>query len=356
MGACFSSKVDHPAIDRKKIEQQQSFNRRMNKQMAKKQEEDSNIKKLLLLGAGESGKSTLFKQLVTLYGKGYGAADRKALTNVIYGNVILSIKTLVKQAQKRELTIPQESVDIIEGLRAEEEIDTEIAERIQALWKNEQIQKAYADRSKFQLIDSAKYFLDRILEIGKSDYVPTEEDMLRVRVRTSGIVETSFTVDKTSFRMVDVGGQRNERKKWIHCFDSVTSVIFVAAISEYDQALFEDDTTNRVKEALSLFSETCNSEHFIDTSFILFLNKKDLFEEKIKSIPIVDYFPSYKGPNDAESGFRFFQALFESCNKNPEKEIYTHVTCATNRDNVKHVFAAVKDILIRKTLRDGGFL
>ena len=84
--------------------------------------------------------------------------------------------------------------------------------------------------------------------------------------------------------MVDVGGQRNERKKWIHCFEGVTAVIFVAAISEYDQVLYEDGQTNRMVEALKLFEETCGLKWFVDTSFILFLNKRDLFDEKIKRV------------------------------------------------------------------------
>lgn len=81
--------------------------------------------------------------------------------------------------------------------------------------------------------------------------------------------------------MYDVGGQRNERKKWIHCFDEVTAVIFVAAISEYDQVLYEDNTQNRLVEAINLFEEICNSRWFEKTSMILFLNKRDLFEDKI---------------------------------------------------------------------------
>ena len=42
-------------------------------------------------------------------------------------------------------------------------------------------------------------------------------------------------------RMVDVGGQRSERRKWIHCFENVTSIMFLVALSEYDQVLVESD-------------------------------------------------------------------------------------------------------------------
>lgn len=52
------------------------------------------------------------------------------------------------------------------------------------------------------------------------------------------------------YRMVDVGGQRSERRKWIHCFESVTSIIFLVALSEYDQVLAE--SSNEVKEQSAL--------------------------------------------------------------------------------------------------------
>lgn len=53
------------------------------------------------------------------------------------------------------------------------------------------------------------------------------------------------------FRVFDVGGQRSERKKWIHCFEDVNSIIFIAALSEYDEVLFEDETTVRLNKRLS---------------------------------------------------------------------------------------------------------
>ena len=93
-------------------------------------------------------------------------------------------------------------------------------------------------------------------------------------------MEEHFLIDDVQFVMFDVGGQRNERKKWIHCFEGVTAVIFVAAISEYDQVLFEDKSQNRMIEAIALFREVCNLKWFRKTAMILFLNKRDLFEAK----------------------------------------------------------------------------
>lgn len=131
--------------------------------------------------------------------------------------------------------------------------------------------------------------------IASPEFLPTEQDLLRCRVKTIGITETSFNINGMKYRMFDVGGQRSERKKWIHCFENVTAVIFLAAISEYDQKLYEDDSVNRVHEALTLFDSICNSQWFAKTSMILFLNKKDLFEKKLTTSPLENYFPEYAG-------------------------------------------------------------
>lgn len=72
------------------------------------------------------------------------------------------------------------------------------------------------------------------------DYLPTDQDILRARLRTTGITETIFETGDLTYRMFDVGGQRSERKKWIHVFDNVQVVMFLVAISGYDHVLVED--------------------------------------------------------------------------------------------------------------------
>jgi len=98
-----------------------------------------------------------------------------------------------------------------------------------------------------------------------------------------------------SSRMFDVGGQRSERKKWIHCFEGVTAIIFCVALSGYDLVLAEDEEMNRMIESMKLFDSICNNKWFVETSIILFLNKKDLFEEKIAKSPLTICFPEYTG-------------------------------------------------------------
>lgn len=89
---------------------------------------------------------------------------------------------------------------------------------------------------------SSYSYFDSIDRIGDINYIPTDQDVLRSRVKTTGITETTFVIGDLTYRMFDVGGQRSERKKWIHCFENVTAIIFLVAISEYDQVLIEDET------------------------------------------------------------------------------------------------------------------
>lgn len=329
--------------------------------MAKANTVDQKINKLLLLGAGESGKSTLFKALMTIYGTGYPESERKTFTPIIWNNIITAMKTLAEYSvhygpvQTAEAQAAKKV--FVEELKGDEELDTRIGRLITALWKDPGIQKTYEQRAKFQLFDSAQYFFDRIDVIAAENYIPTEQDVLRSRVRTTGIVENAFEIDGNQFKMFDVGGQRNERKKWIHCFENVTAVIFVAAISEYDQVLFEDENTNRMEEALVLFDEICNSKWFRETAMILFLNKRDLFAKKIEKVSLKVCFPNYSGEDfNYDAGCLFLREQFESKNRNPHKNVYTHVTCATDTGNISAVFDAVKDIIIRKSLTDAGLV
>jgi guanine nucleotide-binding protein G(i) subunit alpha len=115
--------------------------------------------------------------------------------------------------------------------------------------------------------------------------------------------------------MFDVGGQRSERKKWIHCFEDVTSIIFCVALSEYDQVLLEESSQNRMMESLLLFDSVVNSRWFMRTSIILFLNKVDIFKQKLGRSPLGNYFPDYSGGDDANKAAKYLLWRFNQVNR-----------------------------------------
>jgi len=232
----------------------------------------------------------------------------------------------------------------------------EVTVAIRSLWSDSGVQEAFSRSREYQLNDSAKYYFDSIDIIAKPDYLPTDQDVLRSRVKTTGITETTFLIGELTYRMFDVGGQRSERKKWIHCFENVTAIVFLVAISEYDQLLMEDETVNRMQEALTLFDSICNSRWFVKTSIILFLNKIDRFKEKLPKSPMNKYFPDYEGGNNYDAACDYILGRFVSLNQSDIKQIYTHFTCATDTQQIKFVMAAVNDIIIQNNLREVGLL
>lgn len=180
-------------------------------------------------------------------------------------------------------------------MEADAPVPTEIFRAIEALWHDPIIPVVMDRSSEFYLMDSATYFFANIRRISEPGYVPDEADVLRARTKTTGITETRFNMGQLSIHMFDVGGQRSERKKWIHCFEAVTSIIFCVALSEYDQVLLEENGQNRMQESLVLFESVINSRWFLRTSVILFLNKIDIFKQKLPKVPLVNYFPEYTG-------------------------------------------------------------
>jgi GTPase SAR1 family protein len=337
--------------------------------------------KLLLLGAGESGKSTIFKQLKILYSveKGYTPKEREQAKPYIYGNVFSNMKMVVDNSDKYGPVQNTAAKDeFLALLKADDEpapeITPAIAATLKKLWADAGIQETWKQRANFQVQDALKYYIQEIDRVAEPGFTPSDADILRSRVRTTGIQEETYIIDGVEFAMFDVGGQRNERKKWIHCFDQVTAVIFVAAMSEYNQVLYEDNAMNRINEALILFEEIANSKWFKQTSVILFLNKRDLFAEKICEVPFKaeGRFEDFRGPHvvqgtaSAELGSPEHKVCYDAAanylkeaflvRNKANKEIYVHITCATDTKNVEVVFNACKDIILKSNLHGSGFM
>eukprot|EP00475_Leptophrys_vorax_P042637 TRINITY_DN803_c0_g1_i1.p2 TRINITY_DN803_c0_g1~~TRINITY_DN803_c0_g1_i1.p2 ORF type:complete len:300 (-),score=91.28 TRINITY_DN803_c0_g1_i1:322-1221(-) len=294
MGLCFSTSEN----DRKENNQSS----KIEKELETSKNKEKKVLKILLLGTGESGKSTIFKQMQILYQGGFNPMIRENFKNVVHKNVLESMQALIRVCDEKfhlVLETPEEQkaaqyIVSIENISADNA--SKVAPAIEILWKSKNIRHAYARRNEFYVIDSAEYYFDRVNSVMSDDYMPDDMDILRARLRTSGITENMFMIDGVGFQFIDVGGQRNERRKWIHCFAGVTTILFIAAINEFDQMLYEDEKQNRMLEALEVFQGIVNNPFFEETPLILFLNKRDLLEEKIKNgVHPGVCFPDYTG-------------------------------------------------------------
>ncbi|KAI8886602.1 guanine nucleotide binding protein, alpha subunit [Backusella circina FSU 941] len=358
MGCCSSVEASHQDLG--KLRDQE-----IDEQIKKDRHKMGNEVKLLLLGAGESGKSTLLKQMRIIHEGGFPDEEKLSYREVVFSNMIESMRIIIEEMIKLKISIDdpdnEDAFDLINSLPEQVECSYDLPEEIcsamRDLWQDEGVKACYKRRNEYQLNDTAAYYFDAMDRIFDPDFAPNDQDILCARVKTTGITETRFTVGELTYRMVDVGGQRSERKKWIHCFEEVTAIIFMVAISEYDQVLFEDEKVNRMGESITLFQSICDMPWFKKTSTILFMNKTDIFKKKLKKSPLKDYFPDYKGGDNYETACRFLMEQFQQITiKHADKRIYTHFTCATDTKQIRFVMSAVNDIIIQSTLRDVGLL
>jgi len=152
-----------------------------------------------------------------------------------------------------------------------------------------------------------------------------------------------------------VGGQRSERRKWIHCFADVKAVIFCAALSDYNQKLVEDETTNRMKESITLFQEICNISYLEEAAIILFLNKQDVFVKRIKKVSLKFCFPDYNGDDSFESCVEFIVTKFAQNLKDSNlRRMSYYVTCATDTSLITPLFSAVKANILKMSILASG--
>ncbi|XP_044258323.1 G protein alpha q subunit isoform X4 [Tribolium madens] len=339
--------------------EQKRINAEIEKQLRRDKRDARRELKLLLLGTGESGKSTFIKQMRIIHGAGYSDEDKRGFIKLVYQNIFMAMQSMIKAMDLLKIQYAESSspgkAELIKSVDYETvtTFENPYVDAIKDLWNDAGIQECYDRRREYQLTDSAKYYLQEIDRVAAPDYLPTEQDILRVRVPTTGIIEYPFDLDEIRFRMVDVGGQRSERRKWIHCFENVTSIIFLVALSEYDQILFESENENRMEESKALFKTIITYPWFQHSSVILFLNKKDLLEEKIMYSHLVDYFPEYDGPKQDHIAAReYILKNYMRENPDPERSCYSHFTTATDTENIKLVFCAVKDTIMQTALKE----
>ncbi|CAF3566235.1 unnamed protein product [Rotaria sordida] len=317
------------------------------------------------IGNAEAGKSTFLKQMKLIHGQGFKEDEKRRLIPFIYRQILSVVRCICRAMKMLHIRFENERNEEYARVLssstyddAEDSISTlspRMVEAIRYIWSDEGVKTCYGRRREYRLPDSAKYFLDDIDRISAQNFTPNEDDILRVRIPTTGIVQEDFEFSHVRLRIVDVGGQKTERRKWIHCFDSVTSVIFLASLLEYDQKVDDQLEQNLMEESLGLFRVILKSDYFCNASIILFLNKTDLFPERLAGKPIRYVYPEFDGADDDVQAAREFiknkyLSLVPKSERYTEKNIYPHFTCSVDSKNIRIVFESVKDTVLAHNL------
>jgi len=361
--------------------------------------------KVLLLGSGSSGKSTIFKQLQLIYGNGLTQKQITEARDAIRQNLLGGIIKLGKKSDNIVRCI-RNSMDI----DADEEIIAEALEictnacdhlfdgdnmledkmialgnAIGTLWDLELFKLTFSKRGfgelRFSFPDNMEYFFQRVELFFVHEWEPSTEDVLQARAMTTGTNSAFFAINGQIFDVIDVGGQRNERRKWIHAFDEVETVLFVAALDHYRLSLVEEEKKNAMHESIELFNSTVNGKWFRRSAFVLFLTRNDLHRQAIKAgntmavcfdnewdpsteqkdpeYEMVDYAKIHDdAEKDAEllerainASICYIKGQYLQQREDSSKQVFVHVCNALDRQNVEEVYLDAQNHLIAHYVR-----
>lgn len=314
--------------------------------------------KLLLVGLPDSGKSTLLKQLKIASENGLPEEERRQCKEQVHFNIIQSITAILQAMAGLNIDFndPARADDarrlfLLTGGTDEGMMCPELSSAIKRLWQDSGVQECFHKTQQYHLNNSVSYFFNNLDRICRDDYIPTEHDVLRASCRTPGVTEMQFTIRDCEFKIYNVSGQRPDSQKWMQCFTDVAAVVVCVALSDYDQVLGKE--MNRLHQSMQLFDHICKNMWLMRSPTILLFNKKDLFEEKLKTSPLAICFPDYTGGDTYEEAASYIRCLFEDLNHSPdEKDLITHFTCATDTRYMQLVIDAIADYILLRCRED----
>ncbi|KIY43106.1 G-alpha-domain-containing protein [Fistulina hepatica ATCC 64428] len=247
------------------------------------------------------------------------------------------------------------------------------ADEITSMWREPNVRRILQRRG-IEMEDNASFFVNDIDRIARRDYEPSDDDIVRARLRTMGVQEYRIFPDPTpgnlssigklrvrEWLLYDVGGSRTMRHYWIPYFDNMDAIIFLAPVSCFDERLAEDPTVNRLEDSVLLWRAVCSSKLLAGTTLVLFLNKVDLLRKKLnRGVQVKRYLPSYGDrPNETNSFLKYLRTKFRDIERHASTlprncSIYT--TSVTDTRATALTLTTVKDGILRSHLKTADFI
>jgi len=327
--------------------------------------------RVILLGIGGSGKTTFSKQMQIIHQGNFDEERAKSYTSILLTNILLGLKAIATEVKDLEDTENYKISRWVQTLDENQaQWNEELIGKVKALWGDPGILKTWKD-IKDGVIIQLDYLMDNLDRFVSPGFIPTNDDILRARQRTTGELLSTFEDQKYQWNLIDVGGQFAERVKWAKIFESPTpqAIIFFLAIDEYNVPNTELKTEHyktKLELALSVFKDyLCDAGPVLEKKLcrIVFLNKVDVFSEKIQNPAKFAEFKRALGYEGEESAEKCAAAVRErmaaiaaesKLAKGEHNEVYFHVTNALDTSLMTKVTQEIKKSIITSTMQDLG--
>nr|XP_018668292.2 guanine nucleotide-binding protein alpha-4 subunit-like isoform X2 [Ciona intestinalis] len=218
------------------------------------------------------------------------------------------------------------------------------------MWKDTKVRKFVLAPYVYNLcFDNLVHYLNNASRIFREDYVPTQQDILLARVKTTGVNETWIRLREVWLRIVDVGGQRSERLKWVKCFTDTNSILYCVSLDGYALPSEDDCAVNSMHESLNVFANVINNQFLLKAPLIIFFNKIDLFQRLVRWIPLTICFPEYEGDVSFNKTTDYIVNRFtRRITRASRRPVYKHFTCCVDTAMISDVFKSVFDNILSK--------
>uniref|UniRef100_A0A0N5C6R6 G-protein alpha subunit n=1 Tax=Strongyloides papillosus TaxID=174720 RepID=A0A0N5C6R6_STREA len=303
------------------------------KNKIKNDEDNDETLRILLLGAPESGKTTLMEQIRLLYKQDFKDTEFLHRKAFIYNNILDSMRQILSYMKKKNFCLENKDnetkadfvMDGFENLYGP--FNEKESDAIKSLWNDKNLQEVYKRRAQFNLNDSAGYFFEELDRINQQNFVPVPEDLIRAYVPTLGVDNLIFTVKNRSYQIIEYGGTKLDVKLLEDLYDGINCVFFVVAISEYDQFLPNDEENSKLQNSLKILDKCCNYCRDLNVPLYVFLNETDVFIEKLDVSPLSVYFDDYAGLSSKDALLFMHELIEERCSMHGLKDLHHEILC-----------------------------